>query len=59
MATLLDSDEFTARKIADQLGHALPSMTQDVYRGRKIRNPRAVRAIEDVLRQAVGNEKGG
>ena len=45
MARLLDSDEFSAREIADQLGHA-PSMTQDLYMGRKIRNPRAVQAIE-------------
>ena len=59
MATLLDSDEFTAREIADQLGHARPSMTQDVYMGRKIRNPRAVRAIETALRQAVEEQKHG
>jgi integrase len=26
----------SARDIADQLGHARPSMTQDVYVGRKI-----------------------
>jgi integrase len=59
MATLLDSDEFSAREIADQLGHARPSMTQDVYMGRKIRNSRAVGAIENVLRQAVEDQKGG
>lgn len=58
MATLLDSDEFSAREIADQLGHARPSMTQDVYMGRKIRNPRAVEAIENVLRRAVEDQKG-
>ena len=59
LATLLDSDEFSAREIADQLGHARPSMTQDVYMGRKVRNPRAARAIESVLRQAVEGQKGG
>ena len=59
MATLLDSDEFSAREIADQLGHARPSMTQDVYMGRKIRNPRAVQAIEAALRRAVEDQKHG
>lgn len=59
MATVLDSGDFTAREIADQLGHARPSMTQDVYMGRKIRNPRAVTAIEVVLRQALESQKGG
>lgn len=53
MATMLDSDEFTAREIADQLGHARPSMTQDVYMGRKVRNPRVVQAIESALREVV------
>jgi integrase len=59
MATLLDSDEFSAREIADQLGHARPSMTQDVYMGRKIRNPRAVQSIEAALRRAVESEEHG
>jgi integrase len=26
-ATVLDGDDFTAREIADQLGHSRPSMT--------------------------------
>ncbi|HVK34267.1 MAG TPA: tyrosine-type recombinase/integrase [Microlunatus sp.] len=59
MATMLDSDEFTAREIADQLGHARPSMTQDVYMGRRIRNPRAVQSIEAALRRAAESEKHG
>jgi len=50
---------FSAREIADQLGHARSSLTQDVYMGRKIRNPRAVNAIEDVLRRADEDQKGG
>ncbi|HEU5484226.1 MAG TPA: hypothetical protein VFU98_04905 [Microlunatus sp.] len=57
MATPLDSDEFSAREIADQLGHARPSMTQDVYLGRKIRSPRAVKAIDNVLRRAVDDQR--
>jgi hypothetical protein len=32
-ATVLDGGDFTAREIADQLGHARPSMTQDVHMG--------------------------
>ena len=44
---LLDADEFSAREIADQLGHPRPSMAQGVYLGRKIRNPGAVQAISD------------
>lgn len=36
VATLLDIDGMTARAIADQLGHARPSMTQDVYMGRRV-----------------------
>ena len=31
----LDNAKLTAREIADQLGHAKPSMAQDVYMGRK------------------------
>jgi integrase len=34
VATLLDDAGLTARQIADILGHARPSMTQDVYMGR-------------------------
>lgn len=34
LATLLDEAGLTARQIADILGHAHPSMTQDVYMGR-------------------------
>ena len=35
-ATLLDRGGLTAREIADQLGHANPSMTQDRYLGRAV-----------------------
>jgi integrase len=35
VATLLDGEGMSARVIADQLGHARVSMTQDVYMGRR------------------------
>jgi integrase len=41
VATLLDEAGFSARQIADHLGHAQPSMTQDVYMGRRMVNSRA------------------
>jgi integrase len=36
VATRLDDAGLSARKIADQLGHARPSLTQDVYMGRRV-----------------------
>ncbi|HET7386157.1 MAG TPA: tyrosine-type recombinase/integrase [Nocardioidaceae bacterium] len=36
VATRLDEAGLSARQIADQLGHAHPSITQDVYMGRKV-----------------------
>ena len=35
LATRLDDARPSARQIADQLGHARPSLTQDVYMGRR------------------------
>ncbi len=49
-ATILDEARFTARQIADQLGHARPSLTQDVYVARKVANP----ATADVLHDELG-----
>jgi integrase len=45
-ATILDEAGLSARAIADQLGHARPSMTQDVYMARKALNPAAAAALE-------------
>jgi integrase len=45
-ATLLDNAGLSARAIADQLGHAQPSLTQNVYMGRKIASPEAAHALE-------------
>ncbi|MFL6098802.1 MAG: tyrosine recombinase XerC [Actinomycetales bacterium] len=45
VATTLDEAGLSARQIADQLGHARPSLTQDVYMGRKV----ATKAAADLL----------
>lgn len=45
-ATILDDAGMSARMIADQLGHARPSMTQDVYLGRKAPHQRVVAALD-------------
>jgi integrase len=48
-ATMLDEAGLSARQIADQHGHARPSMTQDVYMGRRSRNSQAAEAIGKAL----------
>lgn len=45
-ATLLDGAGLSARAIADQLGHAQPSLTQNVYMGRKIATTEAMTLLE-------------
>lgn len=45
-ATLLDTAGLSARSIADQLGHAQPSLTQNVYMGRKIASTEAASVLE-------------
>jgi len=48
-ATMLDEAGLSAPVIAAQLGHARPSMTQDVYMGRKVVDARVAEALEDAL----------
>ncbi|GGM70901.1 hypothetical protein GCM10012275_46700 [Longimycelium tulufanense] len=50
VATALDDEGQTARKIADLLGHANPSMTQDVYMGRGRANPAAAKVLDALVR---------
>ncbi|MFD3400067.1 helix-turn-helix domain-containing protein [Kribbella sp. NPDC058693] len=45
-ATALDQAGHTARQIADQLGQAKVSITQDIYLGRQAANPAAAQALE-------------
>lgn len=51
VATLVDDAGLSARVGADQLGHARPSMTQDVYMNRGQIHPE----VADALDKAVGN----
>jgi len=50
-ATILDESDLSARQIADQLGHAKVSMTQDNYLGRRLTDRRTA----DALDVAVGD----
>ncbi|MGW7680624.1 helix-turn-helix domain-containing protein [Kribbella sp. NPDC054772] len=49
VATTLDQAGHTARQIADQLGQAKVSITQDVYMGRQAANPAAAHALEQAF----------
>ncbi|GAA3597913.1 helix-turn-helix domain-containing protein [Kribbella ginsengisoli] len=51
-ATILDDAGQSARQIADQLGHARPSLTQDVYMARRAKNPAAAAALEAALNRS-------
>ena len=57
-ATILDEAGQSARAIADQLGHARPSMTQDVYMSRGTKNPDAAAAIERAMGTGTGPKTG-
>jgi integrase len=46
VATRLDEAGFTPRQVADQLGHANPSMTLDVYFGRHVVNAAAADVLD-------------
>jgi integrase len=54
-ATMLDDEGFTARQIADVLGHSRPSMTQDVYMGRTATDSKAAAALDRVLGEALNH----
>jgi len=53
---MLDEAGLSARVIADQLGHARPSITQDVYVGRKVVDARVAEALEDALGKTTASE---
>lgn len=51
-ATELDGAGLTARQIADQLGHAKVSMTQNYYLGRRASGKDAAEALDRAYREA-------
>ncbi|GAA2236084.1 site-specific integrase [Herbiconiux moechotypicola] len=50
VATALDSAGLSAREIAEYLGHANPSLTQDVYMAKNTGGVRAARALESIVK---------
>ena len=48
---VLDEQGLTARSIADQLGHARVSMTQDVYMARRLPRADVARSLETLLEE--------
>jgi integrase len=57
VATVLDDAGHSGRKVADQIGHSKISMTQDVYLGRKVANPKAAKDLERFLSAEYGTQK--
>lgn len=55
-ATELDRAGFSARVIADQLGHSRPSVTQDYYMGRQAVTGDAAKALDRAYRQAADDD---
>lgn len=58
VATVLDELGLTARQIADHLGHAQVSMTQDVYMGRGQADPAVALALDRALGRRADNAEG-
>ena len=56
-ATEMDVAGLTARQIADQLGHAKVSMTQDRYLGRRAGGNEAAEALERAHQKAKGDRQ--
>jgi integrase len=50
VATRLDEAGLSARAIADHLGHARPSMTQDVYMGRAVASAEPAKILGTIVR---------
>jgi integrase len=56
-ARILDDAGQSARQIADQLGHARPSLTQDVYMGCRSKNPAAAAALDAAIKDPARTAK--
>ncbi|HVD17231.1 MAG TPA: tyrosine-type recombinase/integrase [Propionibacteriaceae bacterium] len=57
VATMLDRQGLSARTIADQLGHARISMTQDVYMGRRAVDQAAAAVLEGISPSHDGDDQ--
>jgi integrase len=57
-ATELDDQGLSARLIADQLGHAQVSMTQNTYLGRRAVSSAAAEALDRAYRDDEGRSGG-
>lgn len=55
VATILDQGGATAREIADQLRHARPSMTQDVYMARDLVNERTAQILDITMSTEIND----
>lgn len=55
-ATIMDDGGHTARQIANVLGHARPSMTQDVYLARAVSDPRAASTLHGALAKYISGQ---
>ncbi|MBB5790762.1 site-specific integrase [Jiangella mangrovi] len=58
-ATVLDAAGHSARQVADQLGQARVSITQDHYLARRVRNPHAAEVIDQALRHTLDSMSEG
>ncbi|MBB4688325.1 site-specific integrase [Amycolatopsis jiangsuensis] len=58
-ATVLDDAKLSSRQIADQLGHARPSITQDVYMGRTTVSRDNAVALESMWLDLAQENSGG
>jgi integrase len=57
-ATVLDDAKLSSRQIADQLGHARPSITQDVYMGRTVVSRDNAVALESMWIDGISANSG-
>ena len=58
-ATILDDAGLSPRQIADQLGHARPSLTMGVYMGRGVQSGMAAAPLEDAVPPHPADSKVG
>lgn len=57
-ATVLDQAGLSARAIAGHIGHARPSITQDVYMDKRAAGREAAQALDDAWGSGPSDESG-